>query len=78
MPAENPDGVAGQKRVEIMKSPASRDTKPCPSCNQTAVFRDRVVRPGVGPARNHLTPFEFVAAWKCQNPDCDSFEELSN
>jgi hypothetical protein len=59
-----------------MKPPGSRDTKPCPKCDETAVFRDRVMRPsGNAPARNHLVGSEFVAAWKCENEGCDYFEE---
>jgi hypothetical protein len=59
-----------------MKPPASRETKPCPRCDETAVFRDRVMRPGGNTvARNHLLGTEFVAAWKCENDGCDYFEE---
>jgi hypothetical protein len=59
-----------------MKHPVSRETKPCPKCDETAVFRDRVMRPtGNAPARNHLIGSEFVAAWKCENEGCDYFEE---
>ena len=44
-----------------MKPPVSRETKPCPKCDETAVFRDRVMRPnGNAPARNHLVGIEFV------------------
>jgi hypothetical protein len=57
-----------------MKPPASRETKPCPRCEDTAVFRDRVMRPNPA-ARNHLLGTEFVAAWKCENERCDYFEE---
>jgi hypothetical protein len=60
-----------------MKPPFSHDTKPCPKCEDTAVFRDRVLRPGSGVAQSHLTASEFVAAWKCQNPNCDYFEQLA-
>lgn len=57
-----------------MKPPASRETKPCPRCDETAVFRDRIMRPNAA-ARNHLLGTEFVAAWKCENEGCDYFEE---
>jgi hypothetical protein len=57
-----------------MKPPASRETKPCPRCDEVAVFRDRVMRPNVA-AHNHLLGSEFVAAWKCENEGCDYFEE---
>jgi predicted nucleic-acid-binding Zn-ribbon protein len=59
-----------------MKSPACRQTKECPKCHDTAVFRDRVVRPGAGATQYHHAQCEFVAAWKCENPECDYFEEL--
>jgi hypothetical protein len=59
-----------------MKPPVSRETKPCPRCDETAVFRDRVMRPGgTVPTHNHLHGDEFVAAWKCENERCDYFEE---
>jgi len=60
-----------------MKLPAARETKPCPRCGETAVFRDRVIPPGDRLMQSHQAASEYVAAWKCQNADCDYFETLS-
>jgi predicted nucleic-acid-binding Zn-ribbon protein len=60
----------------MTKLPESRDEKPCPKCGETAVFRDRVVRPGAVAAQFHRAQSEFVAAWKCENEACDYFEEF--
>jgi predicted nucleic-acid-binding Zn-ribbon protein len=63
--------------LTTMKTPGSRDTKPCPKCGGTAVFRDRVIRPGGNPGREHRAVSEYVAAWTCENSECDYFEPVS-
>jgi hypothetical protein len=60
-----------------LKLPDTRETKPCPKCGETAVFRDRVLPPGVALTQGHHAVFDFVAAWKCQHPGCDYFETVS-
>jgi predicted nucleic-acid-binding Zn-ribbon protein len=59
-----------------MKLPDARETKRCPKCGETAVFRDRVLPPGVANrlTQGHHAASEYVAAWKCENADCDYFE----
>jgi predicted nucleic-acid-binding Zn-ribbon protein len=63
--------------MDIMKMPGNRETKPCPKCGGTAVFRDRVLRPGIGPGREHRAVSEYVAAWTCESAECDYFEPVS-
>jgi hypothetical protein len=63
----------------MSERPRNGDTKICLICGKTATFRDRQERP-VSRATVDSAPRETdaVAAWRCDDPKCDYFEELQD
>jgi hypothetical protein len=58
-----------------MNRPQNRDTKPCPRCGKTATFFHRVERPGSRAGFNFVAE-NMTAAWRCNDAECDYFEEV--
>ena len=65
-----------------MAKPEDRETKKCPQCGQTAMFRQRTAVPGSGAAfvgeGGALPEPIYSPAWKCENLDCDYYEQVDS
>jgi hypothetical protein len=61
----------------MSERPRNGDTKICPICGKTATFNDRQERRGFRASVGEVLPVMApAAAWRCDDPKCDFFEEF--